>query len=589
VPRLGAGPPDAVRAIGLLTLDASGALTEASQLYPYDGSHPLLLEGGAADVTIIGYADGKLTTTIGNAPLRAPATCEAILPSPIWAAVWKDDGLTATSTSGLPALTATAWDAAASCPDLSGRTVTVDIRCPYDGSVPAPLAPSPGSCDVAVDLGTQTVNGAPLGSLRARVDAEGRLCVDPSGLGPSCSVVSSTPLESTVECSQPACNVEVHFSPELTWGIERFPLLPGAGFMTPSDVRRQVGLTAPPVANTGYTFDLARLSDRIMVATATGWVDQHCGCKTQSALLSLDLGTLQPIQTIPTGPCMTHLTADPNGDGVFAAELHPVSHLWLFRHYAKNGRIVATATITDDTPNLPAPLRFISSSRCGDPGCLEDGYDARAVVALTGTSTRIALILGHYDHSKGNLVVLFDHDLNEIPPRLVLPDVDGRSEAAAYRGSQVVLGGNTLAWLDLAAGSVEVGRLALGVGTDSFELRYIESLGQMAVAATGGLLFANYPPGSASAPLERTYGVVPSLISTIEARPSLLVAAGTWLHDDGMKRDAAMVLYDEAAGRFLPGIQVLGQGVAMRLTKDDAGRVIASLPWTGELVRVTPK
>jgi hypothetical protein len=588
VPRLGDGVPETVHAIALLTLDSAHGLTGSSPLYAYDAGRPLRIEAGQGDLLIVGFEEDGLVARVGTEPLRAVGPCEAALPGPVWSAVWKDNGLlTVTATSGVPALTTTAFDAAETCPDSGDRSLEVDIRCSFDGSVPGPITLASGSCELTVDLGSEMVNGAALGSFRARVDAGGRLCVDPTGIGPSCSAVASDPADVTVQCTQPSCNLEVHLASALSWGLERFDLFAGGvQVMTASDTKRLVGLTAPPIANTGYAFDMARLPDRIVLATASGkWIDPHCDCDTKSVLLSLDIDGLQPIQTTTTGPCMTHFAADPKGDGVFAAELDPVSHLWVIRHYATNGGILASTTLADGTPGLLAPLKLLTKA-CGDMDQI-DGYDPRAVVMLTGTSTRVAVLFGHYNHGGGDLVVLLDYDLHEIA-RQVLNDLDGRYYAAAYHGSRLVLGGNTLVWVDPEAGTMAVGQLELGVGTDSFELRDDALLG-LVVPATGGLFFASYPPSMTAAAMDRTYGFVPSLVTTIDLKTNLMVAAGMWLHDNGSSRDAAFLVYDKVARRFQPGLQTIGSGLVSHLTLDRVGRVVALLPWSGQLVRLTPR
>src|SRR5262249_40423631 len=68
------------------------------------------------------------------------------------------------------------------------------------------------------------------------------------------------------------------------------------------------------------------------------------------------------------------------------------------------------------------------------------------------------------------------------------------------------------------------------------------------------------------------------------AVPTLLVGAtsqGTWR--------ALAGLFDLEAQRFRPGLIDVGHGVINRIRDDGKGRLLVLLPWSAELVRLTPR
>ncbi|MEM7677172.1 MAG: hypothetical protein AAF449_14310 [Myxococcota bacterium] len=54
------------------------------------------------------------------------------------------------------------------------------------------------------------------------------------------------------------------------------------------------------------------------------------------------------------------------------------------------------------------------------------------------------------------------------------------------------------------------------------------------------------------------------------------------------RREAIATLLDAGAERFLPGVWKLGDSVPSVVRTDAAGRHFVLLPWTAELVRITP-
>ena len=52
--------------------------------------------------------------------------------------------------------------------------------------------------------------------------------------------------------------------------------------------------------------------------------------------------------------------------------------------------------------------------------------------------------------------------------------------------------------------------------------------------------------------------------------------------------EAGLAWLDVAERHFVPGVLPIGRGVVRALAPDEAGRVWALLPWSGEIVRVGP-
>jgi hypothetical protein len=331
---------------------------------------------------------------------------------------------------------------------------------------------------------------------------------------------------------------------------------------TPQFMLQHTEVIPTAVYEAGYAFGMAVLGDRVVVAGGSGTGVESCReVQDTPQLLFFDLSTLSLIETATAPPCLTKLVADPSGDGFIANYREPAAAEWRLGHFDRHGH--RSASVSQG---------------------ISDDFEALAMRALSNPP-RVLSLFGF--GGVGTQLGLQIHD----PTTLALSQsvsVSGESKSWSMGvdglGRVVLPFRGNLNFLSLSSARFEERRMLMIVpGLALFEP---VALGDAVYVGSERTVHVSRSAGSIAR--ESFEGATPTIVALLEFPPGSgqLVAGG--VSTPGHGYTAVIMRFDTRSGRFAHGIDQVGGGVLSHLEVDHAGRLWALLPWSGELLRLTP-
>lgn len=584
--------PGDVAYVAVVELDEQGQVLRGSPLQPVTVDRPFgVAASREAETLLLGYSEAQLRVfepaprldLLQRSPLRTPEGCEPRLPTPRWAARWVDGNRLIASEAPAPPLTAEF--ASGICPETSELRVTVDRRC---GSTRCSVTSrSTSACTLQVDL-----EACGLGPAEVTLDAVGNACGQWSEAPPKCAEAPGVePSFARLVCSD-ASPCEYDFYVDAGGLGDRFELetvrLFEARPFVHSALRQNV-LPIPRalIRGTGYVFDMLVRDGHILLTIANekgSW--QECAGEWGVSVSRYDADTLALVQTATAARCLMRMARDPMGTGFIG--VLTVAGRWHLGRFSLDGRLIASVAADDRAqpePGEPVPLLF------------EDFHPAELVL-VDDDRYVAALYAGRRETDPTpprSIVVVHDAVTLQVVARHDLPaGEDPRSMVG--QGSRLVLlspQSRAILWLDALTGE-RVDELA--VGRESFALQSFSSIsahrdGALLLAGLTGVeraLLAIESPAGAERLINFDRDLDPFAVAEVPGQPSVFLAGGTSQTADG-EWVGVLGLAEPDRGRFLPGSVVAGAGIVSHIVPDDAGRLLALLPWVPALVRLTPR
>jgi hypothetical protein len=526
-------------------------------------SEPLLVAYRDADLARLGVRDDPAGAA--RERLRAPAGCEQPLPAPAWAARWSVRGelvaLDAEALAEVPALTS-GW-VTTRCAPLASGALSVDVTC--EDRHCAHALRSTGECEFEVEF-----SGCTRAPVTGAIFANGELCLGPEADAPAC------PVEAVVPPGEP---------PFL---LDRVELVPTAQERLP-DFLTFNGLLIPDVMSEGWAHDLELVGGYVAVVVGDGTFGGPCrGDYSRTVRVELwDPQTLTLASTATVPPCLTAI-ASLGGSGFVGA--YSSERAWRLGRFDVTGRLVASAPIDDRTTRGAGEPRLVT----------RPGHRVLDVEHLAGAGVVAVLFNLDGDDGKtgdgGNIVFTYDVETlarrggfeNPDGQRWVMTPVDDRTLALPRNDARAI------EWLDVITGplstSAPLRRLDGVFGDDSLlDVALDASSTRLLVAGTRNpLLYTVAPRGAA---LGRAHvfdrDVAPVTMTRWPRDPALTLVAG--VSGTGDEPRAEVMLLDAARPAFLAGTWDVGWGMPTKLVTDEEGRIFVLLPWSGALVRLTPR
>lgn len=511
-----------------------------------------LLAGSEAETIVVGFSAAELREagaldaagTVVRGRVRSALGCEPRLPRALWAARLVGSGaLEPVDAAMIPELSTDGL--ADSCSELT--SVSVDIDC-VDLPCEAIRIEEVGACGLSLDL-----SACGQGVVSAHRQPGGAICVERS------------------EAEQQQCAIYASEPAAAPFEIVRQKILPAASATMPEFLRFNE-LLLPDFLFFGWAYDFALVGDRIWVALGDGTARDVCrgGADLSTRLMILDFETLEIVSTATVPPCLTRLVSQADGAlAVFAEQGR-----WTLGRLDARAQVTARAALTAtvgvhrlvDMELLPeangvAVLFNLAAEdgKTGDGGniltvhALDDLRELRHSYwprgqrwAMAAAGAKLLAIADHHERR----IEWWDVETGTAAPALVLPRRDG----FVYDDSL----------LDVVALD---GELAVHATRDPL---------LMLVEAQGALSEKDYF-------YERKLDPVTS--ATWPSGQLLVAATGT----NGSEHQAWVARYDLAQRRFLPGAHLAGEGLISKMLPGPGGRVVALLPWAGELVRFDPR
>lgn len=564
--------PEETAWVAVVTVDESGEVLEATPLLPWHATDPLpLITRSTGTTLLLGFSAAQLETLgaeVDDSPLVPVKGCRQGLPAPLWTRRWFDGALRSHD-GPTPPLTAP-W-LTSLCPDLSGSAVRVDADC-FETRC-EPRVRWTGRCALELDLGS-----CGLGVVPASVDASGAVCADFSAAGWACEPVADPVAQAAYACLEPApCEIHVHAGepPTAPFELAKTQLVEDAEPYLPGTLDRLGVLQTDTLAD-GYLLELLVLPDAVVVSRSVDLPVGACfpGDARPGALVFLDPESLLPVRTTTAPRCLRRMVPDEAGG--FVGAYVDGNELLL-------GRFDERGSLTSSVPMDPR-----QEAGPGEPRLVRAGVDR--VLEMLEIGSRLVVLLGN---STGDSF-LFTFDAVTLGP-LLRAQIRSATSAMLSTGDTVVATARNLeqeiAWLDVTtANEVAVERLPwrdLPRETDSL-LSLHAVRGELLVTGTPPpALFLLSPMGPVRARamiFDRDAFVV-----TMASWPGRSVFVSALAQEEGGRWSSLGALFDPARGRFLPGTWPLGDGVVGRIRSDDRGRLWLLLPWSGEVIRLTPR
>ena len=547
--------PATVRSVALVE-DAGSEGLRASGLAPWapgaglpaisETDHPLF---------VLGYTDEQLAPLTAGVPhedlarpLEITSGCRQALPLPVFAAhIVGGEAPAMVEGDVLPALSAPWLDPICGAIDHEG--ISVDVSCL---GYCEPRTSARGPCTIELDL-----DRCGVGHTSVTLSASGGGCLEVSeARGWHCAPAASDGLASA-ECDSPVgrCRIDVYVQPEAPpFSVERRALFDVA-LHVPSGVRARRHYSNDALSE-GYLVDLVTLRDRVLVAEGGG---ERVDRRAARWLTALDLTTMQTIERFATEPKLGPMARDPIGEG-FVATYASGAALRLGRFDA-SGRRTADAALAASTST---------------------------VTAIIARATEIAVVL---QTTAGGEVLIHETEGLALRSRSLADEalhhatfVDAQAVAVSKREREVIA-------VDVTTGAPRwTARIPNRPARDNTEIVAIQRTADGIVAA----LTLDVPSvraigtdGSVNAvaePIDRPMS--PQRFHQWPLDSKRLVVAGS--DQDAGEPEAFVTFMDSRAHRFSPGTYAVGQGAVTRIDADERGRLWLLLPWSAEIVRLSP-
>lgn len=511
---------------------------------------------GWDEVWVVGYSEADLASVElpSEAVLRErPLSLSPIalpLPTPSLAAN-ASGGLEPRrlSPAPLPGPVTAAWRPP--CPLLlpPGQRGSIYASC---NAAPCQPTAEQHDCQLSADL-----QSCFLGDLSGTIDALGQLSAPLDGpLGRCAPLEPSLGGVLKLRCQRPGevdCDVEIFApKPPPEAVVERRLIAPDPQPSLPP------GQGRPPQGTLGQ---LLIEPDRAVLLGTARWTDSgYCRHEQPSLLWFIDLETLAPTRTSTLPPCVRQLAPLPGG-GYVAMTPGPPARVLELDH---QGHIVRELPAPLSTTRWASKILIPSGSRRGVMALMREGGSGEEHSALLWFDTEPLTVLSVRQVDKSELL-----DAAELSPTVVRILDDGEDRMLDFDVERGVVTATVSLRPNPLSLQRHVGRiLVLAPGT-----RTLVSNG----SPDSGVLVINAPMVRLNPTFERPMEPF-ALVRT--ATPGLVLLG---VRDRTSRRAGLLRLEDEIAQL---GVLDLGQGAVGELLFDARGRLWATLPEAGEILRL---
>lgn len=551
---------------------------------------PVELAGsGEGSITVIGFDEPTLASVMERAPIAALETatirgmnrCETPLPAPSWARrLGADLRFEDTAVLEVPALTSSLYDDL-SCED---DVLLAEVVCGIEGTDCPVRFVHDHACGYAVSscpsLGLST---------QLRLQGDGRVCAPTPPAG--CALDAAAGAHGVFSCSSnttgDTCLVVTHLRTEPKLEIVRRLQVLDVPPRSPPDLAEVAGPNVHILLGRGgYLADLAVLSDRIVVASNSEYVESRL-CPTGDFSSTFHFYTrdgVTPLGSRPSPACVIAMQPTADGRGFVAlvregGRAAPDTHLVL---YSADGEPLHRATV----PFVP-----------------EDGPRFWATSWLSRVDDRS--FVASLNHVGGTVTEL---DRQTLLVRAQLGEDDVLTMAEPRSFAQAELGRN----FELGPAVAHGGQLAVPRSSGAHSVLWLnpDTLATEQEWSASGALNANRIPFFLHASSEREDLLVGALGSSngllvledfrlqrasklfemLQAQP---FGMGDWNADPRFvlvtqfSGASYASLYDTVERHYVPGVLPLGFGIP-RSAHADGDTVWVVLPWEGAAVQIGP-
>lgn len=553
--------PASVAYLLVVGLDDAGEVVGGTGLVPVVGGRADAFGElpGAASLEVYGYGVGTLApvaplpseAVLRASLVRAARDSEVVLPPATWSTRFdEDDGPRGEARAR--ALTA---DWLPPCPRRVPEGSALAMSC-------ANAECTPRLTQVGCALRLDAVSCA-LGAAEGTVRARGEVVLETAELPGVCAEVEAAEgVALSLACTTARgerCRLDVVTAtapPALE--VATAPLSPGASFFDPINNPR------PPV---GFLVGLAPLGREVLVARLDApWVWWDCRPERRAWIDVVDASTLAVTRTATAPGCTMRGVRDPLGRGLLALVGGQPGALVLI---GPQGQVLRQVPF-DAAVRRPseAPLALLAT-------------DSRVVVALTA-----------FDGSESSTLIELDPRTLEARGSAVLRD---RVEVLGLGvdGEVLVVTDAVDTLLTLDAGlTLREPRPLWDLCSEGFRLKPAVLF---PFAPTRTLVLPSLDEQSQALFLLETSGACAPVV--FPGAPRDVTALATWPSDPGVvlvglldaRTRGSLALLDVGQRRWVGGELPLGLGPLDLATPDEAGRTWLLAPWTGTLVRVTPR
>ena len=567
--------PADVGLAALVEVTSDGRVVAATPLTPWGDNLPVISRRSAGTL-LVGFAEDQFDgygvgmDALVGASLRQASGCDNALPPPRFAAQVGDGIVDPIAISDVPALTADFT--ALGCQDLETHTYAVDPTC--EAEVCVPVARSRQPCVLELDL--QTCGGGKVVITQDPLTSE--LCgtVEDRGCAPADDGYAD--LSFDCEPGPPACRLHVYRDARRR--PQPFELASVKWRSGPPSIPGTV-LDRPwiPVRflRSGYGLDMEMLDGRLIISSPT---DPEQRCNLPADFYSVDTETLETIDVVSGPICPTALSADPSGQ-TFVAAYHD-EQTWRIARFDARGMEIQTAIAVDETLSDRETWRPASAFRPQGTG----------EIWLTMIN-RV-----DFDPLPATVLIRFDEQTLARRTQQILPgwhrSYTGILTENEPRFALLAEWSRSVGWFDPNGTDFPLPSATVPVPMDSpiknqyYTLTLIAE-DRVIVGALGRAPAIFASPSGDLRPIAHPGGEVEQMMVRF-----LPWTTNEWLGVglqtlNGGRREAILTRVDVQSERFVPGVWVIGDGMPTIAKTDAQGRHFVLLPWTAELVRISPR
>ncbi|MCK6551578.1 hypothetical protein L6R52_37445, partial [Myxococcota bacterium] len=549
-------------------------LVSASAIAPWpEGQDLPIFARDPSEAVLIAWRDGELAPLgitsdaagASRARLRAPAECEQRLPRPAWAARWGAlGGLVALEEAEREQLAPLTSDwVAARCAPLASVSISAEVGC-EDRFCEHTLR-STGACGFEL-----TFTGCARAPVRGALHADGSLCLG-------------------ADADAPSCPVRAFVRPDdAPFTVDRVKVVEAARDVLP-DWLTFNGLLVPDLMFEGWVHDLELVDGRVVALAGDGTFGGPCraGFTRGSNLHFFDPATLALTGTATTPQCLTAIAADPEYPAIFG--VFTAAGEWRVGKFDATGRLLASAPVDARTTAGPGEPRRVTFR---DHRVLDvEVLPARDLVAVlfnpeadTGKEGNGGNVVFTYDRTTLERRGGWDYPDGQ---RWVMTAVDDHTLALARNDARAI------EWLDVDSGplgaSAPLRRLDGVFNDDSLlDVAHHPASGTLLVAATRDPLLFTVTPRGAARGRAHVFDVDAAPVTALPWPPDPTRALVAGIVGTGEDRRAVVTRFDPTRPSFDSGTWDLGWGAPTKMLSDDEGHIFVLLPWSGDLVRLTP-
>lgn len=550
--------PADLRAVGVVQADG-----RSTELLPWPAGTPLpVVTEGPGPHWVYGYSEAALSP-FGDAwqegVLQTPATCVTALPAPTWFGRLEAGELVALDPNEAPAVTVDGLSTV--CPPAEVAALVLDVRGTYE-RCPQTVA--------RVGCGVQVRAECGLGELTGWIGPDGAACLERSSGDWTCP---EAPLQSgmVTTCDGPRREVEPVSVPaeiEAPFTTERFRVLDRSPYL-PSLLTGTNQIFGYHLDN-GHMYTLTLLTDGRYLATVTAGLGGDCRAmeNAETELLWLDPETFEILNRVPGPNCPVDVVAGPDGSA-FVGEL---TGSWGLAHYdAAGNRVGAVESgLTSPQYGLEATLGFEAHD-------LLVSFFRASLDALENPEAVAAF------YRRSDLSFVGTTTIAGLPTLSNAIRVDDRTAVFIEETDRI-------GWLDVVERRVT--RVDAFPEQDALGIRLLMPHVIDGLVVTSISSFAGGTLWSVGAPSRE-----PIVRNPLDGAYNPIVVMpwpdGRWwtagLSLTTADRRAEVAFYDPAREAFDPGLWTIGDGMPARTQVDARGRILVLMPWSAEVLRITPR